>query len=356
MAGRGRELKLGFVGDGSLAEAWLSTLTGNGHRIQTIFCYNIQDAELFSKRYNIKHLALSPLHIYSDLDVNLVLIATPPKLIENELREVSKTEKQCLICSLYTAPSPEIVGLFEKKQAFISYPLRMVRAVQEMRNAVELGTLGKISIFEVRIEMPSTLGLRTERFDWMCDAMMGGGVLNCFGSHCIDAILFITKDQIMEVSCRLCTFFPKTERIKGFRTISSDDFCSLQMKTYSGIFASIQCITNEPGKGSFLIKIIGEKASLTFDGLSIVKEGRGEAETENFQFESRMETSRFNKPFEEGTLKQIECMAGKIDLETLSNEMIDLKNHQHMNTVSRIMHAAVASNRSCSWVKIEQAT
>ncbi|KAI6655248.1 Glucose-fructose oxidoreductase domain-containing protein 1-like [Oopsacas minuta] len=351
-----RPLKIGVIGDGSFVEAWLSTLTGNGHIIHTLFCYNSQDTDMLSIRYNVKYPALSPLHIYSDLDVNLVLIATAPKLIERELIEVSKKEKLCLICSLYTSPSPTITSFFGKKQTYLSYPLRMVRAVQEMRKVVGEGVLGKLSLFEIRLEMPTTLGLNTTCFDWMCEGMMGGGVLNCFGSHCIDAIMFISNENIKEVCCRLCTFFKKTDTIKGFRTISSDDFCSLQLKTNSGTFATVECIGNVPGKERFLIKVIGEYASLSFDGVNLIKESREEGKIKILDVESQSEAGVFSRPFEEGILRQMDCLAGTLDKEIVSDQMIDVINHSHMNSISRVMQAATTSNKTCSWVMIEQAT
>lgn len=351
-----RPLKIGLIGDGSFAEAWLSTLTTNGHTIHSLFCYNSQDTDALSTRYNVKYPALSPLHVYLDLDVNLVLIATAPKLVERELIEVSKKEKLCLICSLYTSPSPNIPSLFSKKQTFLSYPLRMVRAVQEMSRWVRERVLGKISLIEIVLQMPTTLGLNTTSFDWMCEGMMGGGVLSCYGSHCIDTLMFISNEQIKEVSCRVCTFFKKTDTIKGFRTISSDDFCSLQLKTNSGTFATIQCISNVPGRGSFLIKVIGENASLNFDGVSLVKETRDEGEKIILAEETKPGTGVFSRPFEEGILRQMECLSGTLDTEIISNEMIDLINHQHMNAISKVIQAAAVSNKNCSWVMIEQTT
>ena len=351
-----RTLKIGLIGEGSFAEAWLSTLTGNGLLVHTLFCHNRQDTYALSTRYSVKHPALSALHVYSDLDVNLVLVATAPKLIERELFEVSKKEKLCLICSLYVSPSPSIPALFGKKQTFVSYPLRMVRAVQEMSRAVTERSLGKVSLFEFRLEMSTTFGLNTTSFDWACEGMMGGGVLSCYGSHCIDALMFITNEQVREVSCRLCTFFKKTERIKGFRTISSDDFCSLQLKTNSGTFATIECISNVPGKGRFLIKVIGEKASMSFDGVSLIKETTNDGEIKVLDSELGADAGVFSRPFEEGILRQMDCLAGNLNPDVYSDEMIDVTNHQHMNAMSRVLQAAAASNKNCSWIMIEQAT
>jgi predicted dehydrogenase len=69
-----------------------------------------------------------------------------------------------------------------------------------------------------------------DEFDWRCDETMGGGVLNTIGSNIIDLITYLTGQKAVRVHGMLKTYTKQTDKIKGIREITSDDFCSIQLE------------------------------------------------------------------------------------------------------------------------------
>lgn len=69
-----------------------------------------------------------------------------------------------------------------------------------------------------------------DKYDWVCDELMGGGVLNMYGSVIIDLVTFLMHKRAKAVHGLLKTYARQTERINGHRLITSDDFCSFQME------------------------------------------------------------------------------------------------------------------------------
>ena len=82
----------------------------------------------------------------------------------------------------------------------------------------------------------------------MCDELMGGGVLNNHGSFVIDTLTFLTGQHATKVNGMLKTFTTKTEKIKGIRQITSDDFCTFQLDLDGGACATVTFNNHLPGQ------------------------------------------------------------------------------------------------------------
>lgn len=96
-----------------------------------------------------------------------------------------------------------------------------------MRKLIQEGYIGEVTACEARVQCGTLL---KEKYNWMCDDYMGGGVLNIHGGIIVDLITFLTSQRAIKVHAMLKTFTRQTEEIKGIRFINSDDFCSLQME------------------------------------------------------------------------------------------------------------------------------
>ena len=81
----------------------------------------------------------------------------------------------------------------------------------------------------------------------MCDDLMGGGVLNIFGSVIIDLITFLTDQRASIIHGLLKTYARQTEQINGHRLITSDDFCSFQMELEGDACATVTIVGHTPG-------------------------------------------------------------------------------------------------------------
>ena len=79
----------------------------------------------------------------------------------------------------------------------LNHGLRFHPAFVKMRAAVRPGggesVVGpRVNYCDVRIDTGSLVG---ERYSWLCDDAMGGGVLNLFGAHAIDLVSWLTGQR-----------------------------------------------------------------------------------------------------------------------------------------------------------------
>jgi len=85
------------------------------------------------------------------------------------------------------------------------------------------------------------------KYDWVCDELMGGGVLNMYGAIIVDLIAFLTRKRATSVNGMLRTYARQTEHINGHRLITSDDFCSFQMELNDDACATVTVNGNVAG-------------------------------------------------------------------------------------------------------------
>lgn len=71
-------------------------------------------------------------------------------------------------------------------------------------------------------------------YDWLCDDIMGGGILALVGSHVIDLIFHLIGQRASRVHAVVRTFTQTTRYINGIRHVTSPDFCSFQMELSGG--------------------------------------------------------------------------------------------------------------------------
>ena len=141
--------------------------------------------------------------------------------------------------------------------------LRFLPCFVKMKTLIDEGYLGTITVCEVRVHCGSTL---KDKYDWMCDELMGGGVLNMHGSIIIDMITYLTGQKATRVHGLLKTFIKQTDKIKGIRQITSDDFCSFQMELDGGACATVILNGHLQGQYSHEVLVCGVKGHLVVRG------------------------------------------------------------------------------------------
>lgn len=77
------------------------------------------------------------------------------------------------------------------------------------------------------------------KFDWLCDETMGGGVLNLVGSHVIDLVKYLTERKAIKVHGTVRTYVKNMGQINGIRQITAPDFCTFQMELESGTLVTV---------------------------------------------------------------------------------------------------------------------
>lgn len=95
---------------------------------------------------------------------------------------------------------------------------------------------------DIRVEMGSLL---RDRFDWLCDATMGGGALNLVGSHVIDLVAFLLEKHAIRVHGIVRTHNKTSRVVSGIRQVTAPDFCNFQMELDDGgVIVTVSIITN----------------------------------------------------------------------------------------------------------------
>lgn len=95
---------------------------------------------------------------------------------------------------------------------------------------------------DVRIEMGSLLN---DKYDWLCDATMGGGVLNLVGSHIIDLVSFLIGKHATKVHGIVKTYNKNTKNVTGIRQVTAPDYCNFQMELDGGdVLVTVSILAN----------------------------------------------------------------------------------------------------------------
>lgn len=140
--------------------------------------------------------------------------------------------------------------------ALTSHTLRFLPGVVQARKLINdqnyLGSRGAV-LLDFRMQMGT---LFHDKYDWLCDATMGGGILNLFGSHLIDLVTFLTQQKAVRVNGVVRTYTETTQAIQGIRRVTAPDFCNFQMEMANGALVTItlhshQCITGAQATNSF---------------------------------------------------------------------------------------------------------
>lgn len=98
------------------------------------------------------------------------------------------------------------------------------------------------SATDVRVQMRSLLN---DKYDWLCDATMGGGVLNLIGSHIIDLVSFLIGRRATKVHGVVKTYNKVTKNVCGIRQVTAPDFCNFQMELDGGeVIVTVSILTH----------------------------------------------------------------------------------------------------------------
>ena len=176
-------------------------------------------------------------------NVDLVYIANSPSL-HAEITVKALAVGRHVVCQNPPAASVDgakrmlsMVEYYPKLFGGLSSHFRFLPAVRKMKELiVENNYCGKMLMVEARIDAESIV--QGSIYDWKCDSSVGGGTLNILGSHLVDLMVYLTHSRVTEVSGFLNTFHAQTSLISGFRKITSDDHCSVQMCCSNGMRAS----------------------------------------------------------------------------------------------------------------------
>lgn len=244
---------IGVFGTGALASALVPLLRERGFKIEALWGRTIQEAEQTAKELNIPFYTNKIDEVLLRKHVDLIFIICPPYLhsqISVKALGIGKhvvCDKPAGLNQLDASKMVRACQYYPSLISILNHSLRFFPAFTKMYEVLRGGYLGDIddiSNVDVRVQMASLLH---NKYDWLCDATMGGGILNLVGSHIIDLIKFLTNKTAVRVHGTIRTFTKTTPYVNGIRHVSAPDFCTFQMELENGCLVTATLSSHIPG-------------------------------------------------------------------------------------------------------------
>ncbi|XP_022907435.1 glucose-fructose oxidoreductase domain-containing protein 1 [Onthophagus taurus] len=276
---------IGIFGTGPAVKVLIPILRENGFKIEAIWSRTIQDAQELAKEQNIPFYTNKIDDVLLRKDVVLIFVLCSPNLHAQISVKALGIGKH-IVCDkpagLSQADALKMVNASQYYPALISiinHSFRFLPAFTAMRKQVGDDYLGSsIKLIDVRIQCGS-LYSEADNFDWRCNDIMGGGILNLIGSHVVDTVTYITGAKALRVHGVVRTFTKTTKSINGIRQISAPDFCTFQMELEGGILVTAT-LNSQLVNNSFHqdIVITGNDGYLTVRGCELFGKRNGDLE------------------------------------------------------------------------------
>lgn len=263
---------IGVFGTDTLVKCLVPILKSCGFKVEALWGRTKEQADEVAKYLDIGFSTNKIEEVLLRKSVDLVFIHCPPHL-QSPIAVKALGIGKHVICGTPSGPSStdalkmvKAAEYYPKLMSLMCNGLRFLPCFIKMRQLIEDGYVGNVLLCEAKIHSGSLL---KDKFDWMCDELMGGGVLNIYGSVFIDIVTFLTGQRAVKVHGVLKTFTKQTDKIKGIRQITSDDFCSFQMELDGG--ASVTVTINSHLSGTFVheLWVCGDKGRLIVKGADL---------------------------------------------------------------------------------------
>lgn len=257
---------VGVFGTGWPARAVIHLLQSAGFKIVALWGRTKQDAEDLAIVLNVPFYTCNIDDVLLSPDVDLVCIQCPPSL-QSQIAVKTLSIGKHVLCDHHaglkysdTERMIDAARYYPSLMSLITYYLRFLPTFLEMKRHIESGYIGETQIIEMRVYCGLSLDIH---YNWFHDRRMKGGMLSTFGGHFIDIASFVSGQKACKVHGFLTTFQKYTPKVSGFREITSDDFCTFQMKMDNGTCCICTLNNNLPGKFSYEVIAVGTKACLT---------------------------------------------------------------------------------------------
>ncbi|XP_003389577.1 PREDICTED: glucose-fructose oxidoreductase domain-containing protein 1-like [Amphimedon queenslandica] len=235
---------VGIIGTPDQITTIIPILTSQGFCVKAIWTQYPAVTKKLAERFSVPHIPPTFKSLLLLHDVDLVYVATEPRLQAEVTVKALTSGKHCVSMEPRSVAEVEkmlsLARYYSQLDSIMETHMRFIPTFTKLKELVNSKHIGKIFTIDVRLSMGSLIG--SEHYSWKCDPSLGGGALNLVGSHFIDLIRFLCplgENLIKQVNCLLHTFVCSTHCIHGYRTIESDDYVSLQMKLSKSVIASV---------------------------------------------------------------------------------------------------------------------
>lgn len=157
--------------------------------------------------------------------------------------------------------SKELLNLSKSCNAkvLIDFEWRYLPIRQKMKELIKNDSIGKIIHFEYHISNPQYQNLQSSKRGWVGEKQKFGGMLGALGTHMIDCLRWLVREDIEKINGLLHTHVP----IGAGELRDADDAFFIHGKMKNNSTFSIQLISGiNHGFGSNL-KVFGSKGTIT---------------------------------------------------------------------------------------------
>lgn len=230
---------VGVFGTGPITLALVPILREKGFEIKALWGRSTREVEEVANALKISFHTNKIDDVLLRKDVDLVFIVCQPYL-HAEISVKALGIGKHVVCDRPMGLGPDAMKMVRASEYYptlislVKYFLRFLPAFTHMKRCLHeglIGPLNEISLVDIRVQLGS---LFPDKYDWMCDASMGGGALNLVGSHVVDLVSFLLQERAVRVHGVVKAYTKTTCNVNGIRQISAPDFCNFQMELANG--------------------------------------------------------------------------------------------------------------------------
>ncbi|XP_022237405.1 glucose-fructose oxidoreductase domain-containing protein 1-like isoform X2 [Limulus polyphemus] len=269
---------IGIFGTGKIVYVLVPCFRTRGFRVEAIWGRTQEDAEKVAEQLDIPFSTNKVDEVLLRKDVDLVCIVCSPHLHSQITVKALGIGKHVLCDKPAGLSQNEVLKMVRAAQYYPSlisvlcHSLRFLPVFIQMKKAIDEGYIGEITVCDIRVQCGSLLH---KQYDWMCEEVMGGGILTNVGSHIIDVICYLTSKRAVKVHGMIRTYTKTTEHIHGIRQISSDDFCTFQMELEGGSCSTVTLNNHLPGQFNQEVLVCGTKGHVAVRGGDLYGQKKG---------------------------------------------------------------------------------
>jgi predicted dehydrogenase len=265
--------RIGVAGSPDQVGVLVSLLQSHQFKVTALWCKDYDKLCKVAKRYGVPFLAGDFTKLLLHPEVDLVYVGTAP-IMQAEVAVKALTSGKHCICqtppTINRSEALKMVRLsryYGKLHSLLECHLRFLPAIHKLKMLLSVGYCGDLLVMEANVVMGSLV--HDESYSWKCEGSMGGGLLNMVGADIIDLVSFLSDRHAVKGYASLNTFRPTTRTIHGYRAISSDDFCSFELKYPKGLSANVTLNSHAPGQFDFHFAVTGTLGRLVVKGLDL---------------------------------------------------------------------------------------
>lgn len=268
-------LRSGIIGLGFIGPAHMESLRRTGlSDVAAIADVNVGLASQLAERYHVPKVYDDYRKLLEDSDIDIVHICAP-NYLHFEIAQAALNAGKHVVCEKPLVPTlaeaKTLVSLAKEKKrvAVASFNLRFYPLVQQAREMIQSGALGRIYAYHGSY-LQDWLLLETD-YSWRLEPGISGPsrAFGDIGSHWIDMAEFVTGKRVQAVCADRAIFMPTRKKPKGtiltFQKTDQMDYEDVKITTED--FVNLLFRFEDGARGSLIVSQVsaGRKNALSFE-------------------------------------------------------------------------------------------